>query len=181
MELLEETMRRLCALDGPTGREAQVTAAAQELLRPLVDETWIDPMGNLVGERRCGVPDAPRVILDAHLDEVCLTVTGTDNGMLKFRAAFGSVDGRVLPGTVVRVLSEPPRCGIITCLPPHILTAEEQEKPFEMDMLRIDLGMTEEQASAIAVGTGVVYTTAPARLGAHQFLSLIHISEPTRH
>ena len=169
MELLEETMRRLCALDGPTGREAQVTAAAQELLRPLVDETWIDPMGNLVGVRRCGVPDAPRVILDAHLDEVCLTVTGTDNGMLKFRAAFGSVDGRVLPGTVVRVLSEPPRCGIITCLPPHILTAEEQEKPFEMDMLRIDLGMTEEQASAIAVGTGVVYTTAPARLGAHQF------------
>lgn len=90
------------------------------------------------------------MILTAHLDEVCLTVTGTDNGMLKFRAAFGSVDGRVLPGTVVRVLSEPPCCGVITCLPPHILTAEEQEKPFEMDMLRIDLGMTEEQASAIA-------------------------------
>ena len=29
--------------------------------------------------------------------------------------------------------------------------------------------MTEEQARAIAVGTSVVYTTAPARLGAHQF------------
>ena len=169
MELLEETMRRLCALDGPTGREQPVTAAAQDLLRPLVDETWIDPMGNLVGVRRCGAPDAPRVVLDAHLDEVCLTVTGTDEGMLKFRAAFGSVDGRVLPGTVVRVLSEPPRCGVITCLPPHILSAEEQEKPFEMDMLRIDLGMTEEQARAIAVGTSVVYTTAPARLGVHQF------------
>lgn len=35
MELLEETMRRLCALDGPDGREAQVTAAAQELLRAI--------------------------------------------------------------------------------------------------------------------------------------------------
>jgi putative aminopeptidase FrvX len=169
MELLEKTMNRLCALDGPTGRESQVTAAAQELLRPLTDETWIDRMGNLLGVRRCGRADAPQVLLDAHLDEVCLTVTGTQEGMLRFRAAFGGVDSRILPGTTVRVLSDPPHDGVITCLPPHILSAEEQEKPFEMDMLRIDLGMTEEQARTIPVGTSVVYTTKPTRLGANRF------------
>ena len=49
-----ETLEQLCSIPAPSGFETPAAQAALELLRPLVDEAWIDKMGNVVGVRRCG-------------------------------------------------------------------------------------------------------------------------------
>lgn len=159
---LKQRLFALSSAIGPSGLERPASAVAQRLLAPLVDETAIDAVGNLTGLRRCGRANAPRILLDAHLDEVSLVVTGQKEGYLSF-ACLG-IDSRLLPASTVNVLTEPPMPGVITCLPPHVLTAEEREQPFDVEKLFIDCGLTEEQAKAVPAGTRVVYDTEPMAL-----------------
>ena len=79
---IRNTMERLCSQCAPSGFEQPAAETAAELLRPFVDEVSIDRMGNVVGVRRCGKENAPRLLLDAHLDEIGLIVTGVEDGFL---------------------------------------------------------------------------------------------------
>lgn len=161
---LKEMIFTLSEAAGPSGDETGAADAAAELLRPYVDSVTRDVMGNLVGIRCCKKRGAKCVLLDAHLDEVCLRVTGHDRGFLKFTAV--GIDPRLLPGLEVRVLSQPPVYGVVTCLPPHVLTQQEREKPFEADRLYIDCGMTSDEAEKnVPVGIYAVYATRPFLMG----------------
>ena len=82
---IQATLERLSGLQGPSGYEHPVAEAAVELMRPLLDEANVDRFGNAVGVRLCGKPGAPRLLLDAHLDEVGLMVTGIEEGFLRSR------------------------------------------------------------------------------------------------
>ena len=124
---IKDTARELCNLSGPSGFEEAVAHRAKELLEPFMDEVHADSMGNILGLRRCGKENARRLLLDAHLDEVGFIVTEVTEGFLKF-SALGGLDERTLPGREVRVLApEGPLYGVIACLPPHVLTAEQRE------------------------------------------------------
>ena len=159
---LKQSLFALSSAIGPSGMERPAAETAEKLLSPLVDQTSIDSAGNLVGLRRCGKENAKRVLLDAHIDEVSLVVTGQKEGYLTFSCL--GIDARLLPASTVTVLAEPPMPGVITCLPPDTLTAEEREKPFGVDKLYIDCGLTEEQAKTVLPGTRVAYDTQPLAL-----------------
>ena len=161
---LFETLETLSNLPGPSGNLARVSAAAAELLRPLVDEVETDRMHNVLGVRRCGKENAPRVLLDAHLDEIGFMVTGHDEGFLRFRPV-GGVDGRMLPGRELTLMTEPERVGIVAVKPPHVLTTEEREQAIPLEDLRIDVGMSQEEAQRVfPVGTTAVYREKCVRL-----------------
>ena len=155
---IKETTRELCALSGPSGFEEAVARRAKELLEPLVDEICSDSMGNVLALRRCGKPGARQLLLDAHLDEVGFIVTEVTEGFLKF-SALGGLDERTLPGREVRVLApEGPLYGVIACLPPHVLTAEQKEQAVEIKNLFIDLGLSQAEAEKrVPIGTPGVF------------------------
>ncbi len=158
-------LERLTAAAGPSGFERPVAQVARELLAPYVDETWLDRMGNLVGVRRCGREGAKKLLLDAHLDEIGLMVTGHEEGFLRF-AAVGGVDPRMLPDREVTVLTDPPLFGVVACLPPHVLSREEREKAVPLDKLYIDVGLTQAEAEAsVPVGTPIAYRGSCFDLG----------------
>lgn len=159
---LTRVLTKLSLAAGVSGDEKGAVEAAEELLRPLVDETKIDRVGNLYGIRRAKDPNAKTILLDAHLDEVGLMVTGREGNLLKFACCCGGVDHRLLPGLRVKVLTEPVREGVITC--PY--TPEGGSQPFSMEELRIDCGLTEEEE--IPIGTRVCYGTEPWGAG-HRF------------
>lgn len=166
----EQRLERLCAIGAPSGFEGPAVEAAKALLEPLMDEVWIDRLGNLIGVRRCGKPGAKKLLLDAHLDEVGLTVTGMEEGFLRF-AAIG-VDARMLPDREVTVLADPPLRGVVACLPPHVLSAEDREKAPKVEELFIDVGLSQEEAERrIPLGTPVVYCSNFLRLGERQLCS----------
>ncbi len=154
---LRETLERLCSVNGPSGFEEPAAETARELLAPLVDETRIDRLGNLIGVRRCGRPGAKKLLLDAHLDEVGFLVTGMEDGFLKFRT-LGGVDPRLMADREVTVLTDPPIFGVVTCLAPHVQKEGDGDKTIPMDQLSIDIGMTQEQAEkAVPIGTPITY------------------------
>jgi endoglucanase len=104
-------------------------------------------------------------LLDAHIDEVGLIVTGYEDGFLRF-SAIGGVDARMLPASEIKVLTEPPLVGIIGVLPPHLLKGEDAEKTIKTDDLYIDIGLSQDEAKkAVPVGTPAVYNTGARVFG----------------
>ncbi len=161
----EWTLSRLCAVGAPSGFEGPAAQAAAELLRPLADEVTADRMGSVIGVRRCGKGNAPKLLLDAHLDEIGFIVTGHEEGFLRF-APLGGVDPRMLPDRELTVLTQPPLLGIVTCLPPHIQTREETDKSIPIRELYLDVGLSQEEAARrVPVGTPAVYRAGCAPLG----------------
>lgn len=169
---IKETTRELCALSGPSGFEEAVARRAKELLEPLVDEICSDSMGNVLALRRCGKPGARQLLLDAHLDEVGFIVTEVAEGFLKF-SALGGLDERTLPGREVRVLApEGPLYGVVACLPPHVLTAEQKEQAVEIKNLFIDLGLSQAEAEKrVPIGTPGVFEGPMFDLQGDNFVS----------
>lgn len=165
---LNYALERLCSRNAPSGFERPAADAAAELLRPMMDEVTIDRLGNVIGVRRCGAPDAKKILLDAHLDEIGLIVTGVEDGFLRFRA-IGGVDSRMLPDRELMILTEPPILGVVACLPPHVQTAEDTKKSIPITELYIDVGMTQARAEkAVPVGTPIVYRGSCFALGGQQ-------------
>ena len=167
---LRETIMLLARENGPSGFENHAAAPAKALLEPLADQVYTDVLGNLTAVRRCGREDAPVVMLDAHMDEVGLIVTGYENGSLRF-SSLGGVDARVLPATEVKLLTpDGPIRGVIDFLPPHVVPAAEREKPLAMDKLFIDAGFAsdEEAEKHVPLGTAAVYASDCFALGENQ-------------
>lgn len=165
---LREMLSELCPLSGPSGFERPVALRAAELLRPYVDEVSIDRMGNLIGVRRCGIPGAKSILLDAHLDEIGLIVIGSEDGFLRFRS-IGGVDPRMLPNREVTILTNPPLFGVVACLPPHVLQAGEADRSVPLEELYIDTGLSQEEVEKlIPAGTPCVFRDGCFPLGEKQ-------------
>lgn len=147
---IKDTAREICALSAPAGFEQQAAERIAQLLKPLVDRVTIDNMGNVIGLRRGENKqvNAPKLLLDAHMDEIGFIVTEVKEGFLKF-TAIGGVDPRTLPGREVSVMADKPLYGIVACLPPHIITAEDKEKVIEIKDLFIDLGLSDEEVKKL--------------------------------
>lgn len=154
----KQWLESLCALNGPSGFEYPVSQRAAELLRQVgLEEVSVDRMGNVLGVRRCGKPGAKKLLLDAHLDEIGLMVTGIEEGFLRFQT-IGGVDPRMLPAREVTVLTEPPLFGVVACLPPHVQSAGDYDRAVAVEDLRIDLGLSQERAEALVpIGTPITY------------------------
>lgn len=168
---LETVLERLCSIGAPSGFERPAALAAKELLEPLMDEVWLDRLGNVIGVRRCGKQDAKKLLLDAHLDEIGLIVTGIKDGFLKF-GEIGGVDQRMLPDREVTILTDPPLFGVIACLPPHVLSVEEKEKAPPIEDFYVDTGLSKEQAERlIPIGTPMVFRDTFTPLGQRQLCS----------
>lgn len=121
------------------------------------EKTEIDSFGNVYGIRRASKRGAKTLLLDAHIDEIGLVVTGTTKeGFLKF-TALGGVDTRILPAQEVIVLSDPPRRGVITSVPPHLDSVDL------MTGFYIDIG-DEDDTSSVEIGTPVVFANEPLKL-----------------
>ncbi|MCL6580735.1 MAG: hypothetical protein K6U08_03845, partial [Firmicutes bacterium] len=125
---MRETLERLCAAWGPSGREGAAAAEVSALLGPVAD-VRTDPLGNVIATLRAagsgspaGVPGAaglgpgpagsrPRVMLCAHLDQPSLLVTEvTRDGFLRF-SPVGHLDPLYLPGQ--RVVNREGAVGVV--------------------------------------------------------------------
>lgn len=153
----KQMISELSALSGPSGFEQAVAERAVVLLRSYMDDAFVDRFGNAIGVRLCGKPGAKKLLLDAHLDEIGLVVTGIEEGFLRFRT-IGGVDPRMLPNRELTIMTQPPLMGVVACLPPHVLKAGEGNNSIPIEDLWVDTGLSQEQAEAsIPIGTPMVF------------------------
>lgn len=137
-----EILRELCNAHGVTGYEDDVRAPIEKRITPLADSVRTDALGNLIATKQTAGPDAPTLLLDAHMDEIGLIISYIEpTGFLRF-ATVGGWDERVLPAHAVDVRTTAGKKvrGVIGVPPPHIQRSEEKSKPYSPDALFIDVG-----------------------------------------
>ncbi len=84
------TLKTLCSIPSVSGREDNIRKKLGELMSGLCDEMWTDSMGNLIALKRSGQPEAKRVMLCAHMDEIGFIVTYIeDTGFLRVAPVGG--------------------------------------------------------------------------------------------
>lgn len=148
-------LQQLCEVPGLPGAEEQVRDIVVSLLKEFTEDIKKDPLGNVIAHIK---GDGPKLILDAHLDEVGFMVNHIDQrGFLRV-IPLGGIESRVFYGQRVVVWGEKPLIGMVAALPPHIAKRENNKETPEVEDCLIDLGLSPEKVhSIVKVGDLVSY------------------------
>lgn len=160
-------LKRLTEAMGPSGFETEIRNVIRDEIAPFVDQQSTDVLGTVICEKNI-TAKGPRVMLDAHMDEVgMMIVHAEDNGLLRFRT-LGGIDPRILVSKPV-IIGENKRFGVIGSKPIHLQGVEERRHPLKMDQLYIDIGAKdkEDALSVIELGDVAVFTTKYGEIGNH--------------
>ena len=171
-EELVELLETFCLPLGLPGREKEIRRALSEWLEGKVRRLEEDRMGNL--QAWLGPEGAPRVMLDAHMDETGFLVKHIRPDGLLHITPLGGVDHRLVPGSAVLLQPRPGRRlrGVVGLTPPHVEEKAQGDKPVPWDKLLVDLGLDGEQDAArmgVEVGTPGVLDAGLGRLGQDAF------------
>lgn len=162
MELKERILNCL----GITGISSQEQAIAAYLLKELHDlgiMAEIDQNGNVKGNIRSVNENAKTLLIEAHMDQVGLMVSGVDEeGFVKF-VSLGGIDARILCGAEVEIHAESPLYGVIGS--PYPSENPEQTSPKKIEEMRIDIGLEGVAAKQrVKVGDIISFKTSPKEL-----------------
>ena len=152
-------IEKLSNVSGISGNEEEVLDILKNEINGYVDSCEIDALNNLIALKNFSSKE-PKVMLNAHMDEVGLSVRSiTPEGYLKF-FKVGGIDDRVLLGKRVVVGKDKVR-GIISIKPIHLQTKSDQTTAPEAKDLVIDLGLKtkDEAEKLVKIGDPIVFDT----------------------
>jgi endoglucanase len=173
---LFKTVQTLTQTPGPSGLEGDIARAIVERWTPLADEVRQDRMGNVVAVKRgSGEGNRSRLLLAAHMDEIALMVRqivaqspgeedGASPGFVRL-SRVGGVDLRHLYGQQVIVHGRRDLPGVIGALPVHMLAPDRGDKPYDLEELVADAGLSVgEMRELVSVGDFVTFRQPLRRL-----------------
>ena len=161
---MRNLIKKLSDLRAVSGREYQINGEVKDILMPYCDSVEIDQLGSVIGLKKSKKPDAPSIMIEAHLDEIGLMVTAiTDDGYLKF-TNVGGVDNRILPSLEVVVHGKRDVYGVIA---PS--DNGDSSKSFKMNELYVDTALSKDEVGElICVGDSITFPQSVGELGKHQ-------------
>ena len=120
------------------------------------DESYLDNVGNQIFVKKCGRADAPKILLDAHMDEIGMYVTEILEGGFLRVINIGGIDTGILQASDVIIYGKEERLfGVIASTPPHLASGDNTKLP-QIDELLVDTCYTKEELETkIRVGTPV--------------------------
>ncbi|MBB5167485.1 M42 family metallopeptidase [Mycobacterium sp. AZCC_0083] len=155
-------LRELLTTYGPCGQEDAVRDVCRRELEPLVDETSVDPAGNLVGVLRGG--DAPAVPLMAHMDELSMIVKRVEPDGTLHVAQLGTMyPGNFGLGPVSILGDDEILCGVITLGSEHTTNDSQRiwetkpdqgDKAMDWHHVYVFTGRSSEELAAAGVHPG---------------------------
>jgi tetrahedral aminopeptidase len=162
-------LRELSEARGAPGNEGEVRAIILDAIRPFVDETRVDTIGNLIALRKARTqssrPVPRKVMVDAHMDEVSLMISSIDgSGLLRFWPV-GVIPQLLLSKKVL--VGEKKLPGVIGSKPIHLTTPEERSHVVQAEQMTIDIGATSKgQAEGlVSIGEFATFDTKFVDLG----------------
>ena len=160
---LLEIVKDLSLSFGPSGHEKPVRDRIISYIDGVVPY-HIDPLGNLIVEKKGKTTPSQRIMIDAHMDEVGLIVSYiTSDGFLKIHNV-GGINEKVLLGRTVKVNN---LTGVIGIKPVHLLSKEKSKDIPEMEDLCIDIGAAsrEEAEKYVSLGDSVSFASEYTEFG----------------
>ncbi|MGN1410211.1 MAG: M42 family metallopeptidase [Eubacteriales bacterium] len=160
MPEFKEILRRLCSVMTISGCERNALEEIRESYGGYFDEIDTDMARNVIlvkKSKKMTRDIKPKIILDAHLDEVGMIVSGiTDEGLLRV-TPIGGIDRKILPASEVTVYGKEKLFGVVSALSPHLNRDKSGKAPEWNDVL-IDIGYSKEAAEKLVeLGTPVGY------------------------
>lgn len=148
---------------GVSGNEGKVAQCVEKLFEKFCDSVTTDALGNVIGIKKGTTPSSPSLMIEAHMDELGLMVSGiTDEGSLKF-VSIGGFDAKILPGTEVTVWGKEKLFGVIGFKPPHLIS--DRSKAIKLDELCVDIGFPKEVSEKmVSIGDIVTFNTGFTQL-----------------
>lgn len=153
-----ELLKKLSETPGISGMEDEIREIVASKFKKLGADVKIDAMGNVIGHIE---GSGPRLMLDAHMDEIGFMVRHIDaNGFIRV-VPIGGVDVSVFYGQRVLVCGKENLIGIVGSIPPHIARDTQTPKetlPYSVEDCFIDLGLSAEKVRrTVDVGDAVVF------------------------
>ncbi len=166
---MRKLLGELSDLRGISGFESRINEEIKRILEPYCDEVYKDPLASVIGVKKCGKENAPRVMIEAHIDEIGLIVTSiTDDGFITF-TNVGGVDNRILPSLEVTIHGRRDVWGVVG-MPP--ITEGDPDKSYKITELAIDTGLDVDTVkNLVHVGDSITFKQSVGKLGDNQFSS----------
>lgn len=146
MDIQEEKfLQELSEAKGVPGHEDAVREIVKKYTEPYADKMVYDGLGSIAARHK-GDKEGPKVLLMGHMDEVGFMVTQiTEGGFIKFQT-LGGWWGQVMLAQQVQIQTREGKIihGVIGCKPPHVLSAEARQKPYDVKDMFIDIGASSE-------------------------------------
>ena len=153
-----EMFQSLTELQGAPGDEKRVRNYMEEQLSTYANEIIHDNLGSVFGVKH---GEGPRVMVAGHMDEVGFMVTQiTENGMIRFQPLGGWWNQVLLAQRVQIMTKKGVVTGVIGSIPPHLLTAEQRNKPMEIKNMLIDIG-ADDRENVLEIGVTPGDTIVP--------------------
>ncbi len=157
---IKELLKKVSDPLGVAGNEIGARDVIIELLKEYgCEDVFTDNLGNIIATYKCGKVNAPRLMWEAHMDEIGLMVSGiSDEGSLLF-VPIGGFDQKILPGSEVTVHTENgPIYGIIGAKPPHLV--KDRSKAVKMEDMSVDIGFSkDETVKKVKIGDIITFNT----------------------
>ena len=153
---MEKLLQELSDLRGISGFEYRIAENIEGRFREFTDDVRIDPLGSVIACKKSNRPNAPKLMIEAHMDEIGLMVKEIDEkGFITF-VNVGGVDPRILPAAEVVVHGTRDIPGIIGAKPPHLQSAEESKQSIQIKDMAIDTGYSYDEISKlVSVGDSI--------------------------
>ena len=149
---MRKILEEICSLPGISGREDIVRDYIISKIEGYCDYQ-IDNLGSIIAFKKGKKPAKNKVMIDAHMDEVGMIVTGVDsNGFVKF-AYVGGVDTKVIIGRNVRI-GKDNIPGVLGIKPIHLVDKADESKIPSSDSLYIDIGAKDKEEALKYVSLG---------------------------
>lgn len=149
----EQWFKVLTQLDGISGHERSVAQYLKNEYEKLNLEVIYDELGSIVAHVPSKTPNAPKVLILGHMDEIGFLVKDIlPTGVLKLHPVGGWFDQTLLAHRVrVTTRSGDVFKGTVGSIPPHLLPPEKRTKPIEIADMVVDVG-AENKEAALALG-----------------------------
>ncbi len=153
-------LEKLCNAVGVSGDEGEVRKIVLDEVKPYADEVKVDALGSVLVTKRGTGRNRPRVMLDAHMDEIGFMIVADDgDGLYRFEHV-GGIDDRHLLGKQV-IVGRDHTPGVIGAAPIHLLSPDSRTRKVGVDSMRIDLGPN----GKAKVGDRATFSTQFRRVG----------------
>ena len=145
--------QRLVESTGPSGYEEETQTIWRDRVKDVAQSVKTDSLGNCIAA--VNPAGHPRVMIDAHIDEIGFIIRYIDdNGFLYF-APIGGFDPSTLPGNRVRILGKNGAvAGVFGRKPIHVIEPDERKKAPELKGMWIDIGAAGREEAEAVVGIG---------------------------
>lgn len=143
MKQIKKMLKELCFLPSVSGRERKSKEALFKIAENLFETSYEDAFGNFVFVKKSTKENAPKLMIDAHFDEVGMMVSQIhEDGFLSI-VPIGGLDTRVLGATEVIVYGEKEIYGVLSSIPPHLSGGKTKDAP-KIENIYIDTGLDKE-------------------------------------